>query len=151
MIDPALVNDSWTSLVNYSRPRATRGWSHRWLPKAICHTTAVCCRQRRPQLSLIYLNRSGSVFVIIIIKIFITRKTWRVIKCVFSLFLRLSTVSHVFTELGSLFHKRGAAEANARSPHDRFDLGTTRERSLEDRRPERDGLWMLMRESDVFR
>ena len=38
-------------------------------------------------------------------------------------------------------------EANARSPHDRLDLGMTRERSLEDRRPGRDGLWMLMREA----
>ena len=59
--------------------------------------------------------------------------------------LKLSTVTHVITEMGSLFHKQGAAVANAH--HDLLNFGTARDRRLEERRPERDGLWTMMREA----
>ena len=61
-------------------------------------------------------------------------------RCVFSLLLKMSTDSDSWIDLGSLFHKWGAAEANALSPHVRLDFGMAKENSPDDRRPERDGL-----------
>ena len=61
--------------------------------------------------------------------------------------MKLSTDLQSLSVLGRLFHNYwGAAEANARSPHDRLVLGMIRVDVLAERRPERPGLRKLSRE-----
>ena len=66
--------------------------------------------------------------------------------CDLSFLLKSSRVLQSFTDSGSLFHNRGAADMNALSPHDLLVLGTRRVEALEERRPGGDGLWKLSKD-----
>ena len=66
--------------------------------------------------------------------------------CDLSFLLKSSRVLQSFTDSGSLFHSRGAADLNALSPHDLLILGTRRVEALDERRPERDGLWKFSKD-----
>ena len=48
-------------------------------------------------------------------------------RCVFSVIIKMSTDSDSWMDLGSLFHKWGAADANALYPHVHLDFGMAKE------------------------